>query len=60
MTPASLNSFLYSSAELEDLDDSYGKIIIPQARCLRCNKPLSNPDSIAKGYGKVCLKKING
>ena len=27
-------------------------------RCLRCGKPLKTEDSIARGYGKTCEKKM--
>lgn len=30
-----------------------GRII---TRCLRCNRPLTNPASVAAGYGPVCQR----
>ena len=27
-------------------------------RCIRCGRPLTTPEAIAKGYGKTCERKL--
>lgn len=29
-----------------------------RGKCLRCGKPLSDPESLKRGYGPVCAKKL--
>lgn len=39
-------------------EKSIGKIV--KSYCRRCDRALTHPDSIKRGYGKICFDKING
>ncbi len=42
-----------ATASVPDADDNR-----TEARCLSCRHPLSNPDSIAAGFGPVCRTRL--
>jgi len=31
---------------------------VAEVRCLRCNRPLSNPVSVRRRYGPTCWKRV--
>ena len=37
-----------------------GHTLLVSKRCLRCNRTLSTPDSLAAGIGPECLEKLSG
>lgn len=40
-----------------------GKVVIisreTTIHCKRCNRPLTKPQSVQRGYGDVCYRKVN-
>jgi hypothetical protein len=58
--PSEWESFARMLTYPESYARRHGLEYMVQAACLRCNRPLTRPDSIVSGYGPECRGKVVG